>query len=429
VNGAFISGVLTPRTGNVHFSEEYASYLAPAETILSRWEYEIPGDNRAWVEQAEREMSQLRRIDEEIISGIAPDFIAYTYYGTDALQHVFWKDMEPERFTEGDWESTLPDGEFADAIRECWILADGFLGDLMERYGDNAYYLVLSDHGARPVKERQVEFDMTGLLEGMGYLTRRSGEVHYESSTCYLARGGSPHFLFNLKINPNEYMDREEINENRYREVRARIARDLRAARLKGSGKRLFTDFKFPDGPAGEDKPDLRMFSSKAILEMPDRDEVVVAAGEEIPVRDLLSFHFWSGRHRARGIVLARGPEIKHRYSGAWTIDDAYTRIFRYIQGVYPVVDIFRCPLKKLHLIDEVTTLDIAPTVLYLSGLPVADDMEGKVLTEIITGRFTDVNPLKTVPTYRIGDVLHLESNPAEEARMKERLKALGYIQ
>ena len=100
--------------------------------------------------------------------------------------------MEPERFTEGDWEGTLPDAEFADAIRDCWILADGFLGSLMERYGDNAYYLVLSDHGAKPVGRRQVEFDMMALLEGMGYLVRESGEVDRENSTCYPAGGGAP---------------------------------------------------------------------------------------------------------------------------------------------------------------------------------------------------------------------------------------------
>jgi hypothetical protein len=55
--------------------------------------------------------------------------------------------------------------------------------------------------------------------------------------------------------------------------------------------------------------------------------------------------------------------------------------------------------------------------------------MEGEVLTELITGEFTDANPIKTVDTYRIGETLDLESDPAEEAKMKERLKALGYIQ
>jgi hypothetical protein len=235
--------------------------------------------------------------------------------------------------------------------------------------------------------------------------------------------------MFNIKINPGEYMEEGEANENRYREVRARITRDLKAARLKGSGERIFKDFMFHDGPAGEDKPDVRVLASGAILKMPDRDDIVVAGGEEIPVRDVLSYHLWSGRHRARGIVLARGPEIKHRYSGAWTIDDAYTRIYRYVHGRYPVADILRRPLKGLHLIDEVTTLDIAPTVLYLSGLPVAEDMEGEVLTELIDGEFTGANPIETVDTYRIGEILNLESDPAEEARMKERLKALGYIQ
>jgi len=429
VDGAFISGVLTPRAANVYLSEEYASYSDAADSILKRWEYEIPANNRAWVEQSEREMSQLKSIDEEIVSRIAPDYISYSYYATDALQHVFWKDMEPERFTEGDWEGTMPDAEFGDAIRDCWILADGFLGDLMERYGDNACYLVFSDHGARPIKRRQVLFDMAALLERMGYLTRQSGSVYCAGSICYPAKGSGPHFIFDLKINPAEYTDADKINEIRYREVRARLTRDLRAARLKGSGKALFEDLTFADGPAGDDKPDVRVLSSRAILEMPDRDEVVVAGGEEIPVRDLLSYHFWSGRHRARGIVLARGPEIKHRYSGAWTIDDAYTRIFRYVHGVYPIMDILRRPLTRLHLIDEAVTLDIAPTVLYLSGLPVAEDMDGKVLTEIIRSEFTGSNPVETVPTYRIGETLNLKSDPAEEARMKERLKALGYVQ
>ncbi|MGD8628609.1 MAG: alkaline phosphatase family protein [bacterium] len=428
VEGAFISGVFSPRSGNAHFSDEYVSYMEPTDAILGRWEYEVPANAGAWVEQAGQEMTQLETIDEEVISGVAPDLVTYNYYSTDALQHVFWKDMEPDLFTEGDWEGTLPDEDFAEAIRDCWIRADGLLGSLLERYGDDAYYLVVSDHGARPVNRRQVVFDMTGLLEGMGYLKRQSGEVDHAGSVCYLAGDGPQHFMFDIKINPGEYTEGKEVDENHYREVRAGITRDLRAARLKGSGKRLFRDFMFAEGPAGEDKPDVRVIASTAILKMPDRDEIVVAGGEEIPVTDLISFHVWSGRHRARGIVVARGPEIKHRYTGAWTIDDAYTRIFRYISGRYSLVDKLRSPLKRLHLIDEATTLDIAPTVLYLSGLPVAEDMDGRVLNELITGDFRKANPIETTDTYGIGEVLSVESRPAEEARMKERLRALGDI-
>jgi hypothetical protein len=44
--------------------------------------------------------------------------------------------------------------------------------------------------------------------------------------------------------------------------------------------------------------------------------------------------------------------------------------------------------------------LDVAPTILYLLGLPVARDMEGRVLAEIVTPEFADENPLTFIPSY-----------------------------
>jgi predicted AlkP superfamily phosphohydrolase/phosphomutase len=46
------------------------------------------------------------------------------------------------------------------------------------------------------------------------------------------------------------------------------------------------------------------------------------------------------------------------------------------------------------------SVVDVAPTILYLLGLPVARDMEGRVLTELVTPDFADVNPLTFIPSY-----------------------------
>jgi hypothetical protein len=270
---------------------------------------------------------------------------------------------------------------------------------------------------------------MNVLLEELGYLTRRSGEVHHESSVCYLAGGISPDFVFDLKINPSEYTDLGEINLDRLREIKAGISRDLKAVRFKGSGGKVFEDIQTLDRPGEGDKPDIRVFESRSLMHMPDRNEMMVAGDVEVPVTRVLSYHPWSGRHRARGVVLVRGPGVKHRYTGAWTMDEPYTMIFRYSRGIFRAMDRFSAPLRKLHLVDEVTTLDVAPTLLYLTGLPIAGDMDGRVLTEIIEGEFADANKIKMVDTYQIGEILHLETDPVEDAKMKERLKALGYIQ
>jgi predicted AlkP superfamily phosphohydrolase/phosphomutase len=46
------------------------------------------------------------------------------------------------------------------------------------------------------------------------------------------------------------------------------------------------------------------------------------------------------------------------------------------------------------------SVVDVAPTILYLLGLPVARDMEGRVLTELVTPAFAGENPLTFIPSY-----------------------------
>jgi hypothetical protein len=306
---------------------------------------------------------------------------------------------------------------------------DGFLSDLVNTYGEYADYVIVSDHGARPINRRQVQLDMVALLEDLGYLSTQDGEIRYESSICYPSKGGSPHFEFRLDINPSEYTAGAGIDHTRYDDLRAKIVDDLMGARLKATGKPMFQDVLLPDKAAKPDAPDISLLAARTIMEMPPSGSVFEAGGSEVGVERLLHFHPWSGRHRARGIMLAAGPAIKHRYSGAWTIDDPYTRIFRYTHGIYKTMDRFFLPLRGLHLVDEVMNLDVAPTLLYLHKMPVAEDMDGRVLTEIVEHDFRASNPIQTVSTYRMGEILDLRGDPDEEQKIKERLKALGYIQ
>jgi predicted AlkP superfamily phosphohydrolase/phosphomutase len=46
------------------------------------------------------------------------------------------------------------------------------------------------------------------------------------------------------------------------------------------------------------------------------------------------------------------------------------------------------------------SVLDVTPTILYLMGLPVARDMEGRVLTEMIDDEFAHAHPVTYVPSY-----------------------------
>jgi predicted AlkP superfamily phosphohydrolase/phosphomutase len=432
VNGAFISKIIAPQPDRTYFSPEFAHLKPAADSIISRWGYEVPRDDAARIAYAEHEMSYLARLDEEIISKISPDFVTHYYYSPDMLEHFFWKDMDPGMLEGPDWYGEEAEPHHAHIIRDVWVASDRLLAQLMERYGEGATYFVLSDHGMRPVTKRMADFGMNSLLESLGYVTMVAGEVDRGVSACY-EMDGPPHFRFDIKINPSSYSGdpgREGAGgKEDFSAVRDRIVADLMTLRVKETGHVLFTTAEAAASPAPRGEPDIVVCASEAILDLFNRDRHVVVRGEDLRLSDLLTPHPWSGKHRARGMFLASGPAIEHRYTGSWIVDDPYTSIFRYVYGVMPRPTAAAPLLKALHLTDGATTLDTTPTFLYLLGLPVAEDMDGRILSEIITAEYRKANPVETVPGYGQGSVTEVDDESIDQEQLKERLKALGYIQ
>ncbi len=82
--------------------------------------------------------------------------------------------------------------------------------------------------------------------------------------------------------------------------------------------------------------------------------------------------------------------------------------------------------------LDEGSVVDVAPTVLYASGLPVADDMDGRAALDLFDDEFRAAHRVATIPSYepeveRTREDAPLVSPVDEEILM--RLRALGYIQ
>ncbi|RLC40985.1 MAG: hypothetical protein DRH44_07900, partial [Candidatus Coatesbacteria bacterium] len=85
----------------------------------------------------------------------------------------------------------------------------------------------------------------------------------------------------------------------------------------------------------------------------------------------------------------------------------------------------------KKCIIGEANIIDITPTVLALLGLPVAEDMQGKVLKSIFTEEFLSRCPIETIDTYE-GLAPKMVSTPQplpSDKEKREELRGLGYIQ
>jgi len=117
--------------------------------------------------------------------------------------------------------------------------------------------------------------------------------------------------------------------------------------------------------------------------------------GKSVSLADLVAQDFpISGGHHVRGIVIAKGPGVR-----------AGTRF------------------------DGASLLDVAPTVLWLLGLPIGADMDGKVLGAAFDPAWLAAHPVATVASYGgFGNSLATGGAGEMTPALKERLKSLGYI-
>jgi predicted AlkP superfamily phosphohydrolase/phosphomutase len=128
--------------------------------------------------------------------------------------------------------------------------------------------------------------------------------------------------------------------------------------------------------------------------------------------------------------VSLRNPSLRVRVGGT-TYDDV-VRYINSITGTHsdttdgmfvawgPDVE----PGAKL---DGISVLDLAPTILYALGLPVAEDFAGRARSELFNRAFRARHPLRKVPSWGTMASWRVESS-AVDAKLVEELRALGYV-
>jgi predicted AlkP superfamily phosphohydrolase/phosphomutase len=102
------------------------------------------------------------------------------------------------------------------------------------------------------------------------------------------------------------------------------------------------------------------------------------------------------------------GPGYDHKSSSPPGILVAWGPLFR--QGV---------------VLKSASVLDVAPTLLHALGLPVADDMRGAVLTAALRQH----RPIEHVASYETGRRRGRGRTSAQDAEIREQLRALGYVE
>jgi predicted AlkP superfamily phosphohydrolase/phosphomutase/tetratricopeptide (TPR) repeat protein len=118
------------------------------------------------------------------------------------------------------------------------------------------------------------------------------------------------------------------------------------------------------------------------------------------------------------------GPERK---AVVFRKGDIWAEGFHKINGVF----ILYGKNVKSGALSTKSVYDIAPTILYLLGFPIAEDMQGKPIAGAFTNDFIQRFDIKNIDTYETINPVKERKSPqvsTDDEKIKKNLQALGYI-
>lgn len=345
------------------------------------------------------------------------DFFMCIFTELDRCQHRFWNDSDPEHplFEEGN--------PYQGVVDDVYARCDQAVGRILEHVGDGVRVFIVSDHGFAgyqknvlinhwlidqgllvlrdaPAGPSLVE-RVTGRLkrmfaspeppkDGASYVSKWTTvtnsendyleRVDWSKTKVYFAQHGG------LRVNLAGREPHGIVDEAGYRDVVAHIRREIVKLRFPDTGEQIFEKVVTKEdaftGPFLEDAPDILVDGARRT-----RLRMSIMPGHGLFVDAV------HAGHDELGIFFATGPGVRRGVE---------------IEGA------------KLQ--------DVTPTVLYQYGLPLTEDIDGRVLEEVFTDEFRSGRNIERRGTSVLAD--HSESVYADDEReeLEGRLRDLGYI-
>lgn len=307
------------------------------------------------------------------------DLVMLPYYPWDAAMHQIYVSYQvgcdPSKLASAPAD-VQPRLSSACAIgSETLRIADLLLQRALRYVGDDGYVVLISDHGHRRAQTpvRRIAINRKVLDGGQGTIER--GTLQIGGSQIFISEQRQQSHASDIHLYYQLTTPRLQIVGPEAPAIQSRLLSLTDAA-----GRPMFTAA--ADGSLG---------ISDAIITFADQ-----VLGQYIS--DSYSVFVNTGEHGMQdpGIFGVYGPGVK---AG---------------------------PLSS-----KVETVDITPTALWLLGMPVAEDMDGKVVTDAFNSAHISAHPIARIPTWEDGT--RPWATPGNSTNLtdaeRERLKVLGYIQ
>lgn len=362
----------------------------------------------------------------------------------DRAQHFFWKYINKAHPNYSEAEAK----KYGRGILSIYKKLDEAIGKLLAIVPEETTLFIMSDHGGGPSSNKT--FYINKWLESEGYLAFSSaGYVKDILNKCkrntlrrldyFLSarlprkikenlvrflpglrnKVGSAILLDNINWIKTKAFSRENapvitinlkgrdpagiVYPRDYEQVREEIINHLQSLRCPYTGEPIVEEVHRKEniysGAYSDLTPDLLIeWKNYKYIQRPSflakgEGFIEVLEGKELELAERMSRP--SGIHRPEGVVLCAGKGVK-----------------------------------KGKRIQDAKLMDLHPTIMYAMGLPISEEVEGKVIEELFESDFLSENPIRIKRSEEgAGDTSKRESFTDEESDIiKERLSGLGYI-
>ena len=423
LRGYLVSGMLTPEGVDFTYPPDYLPelrLLQPDYQLDLAWQdYRFRGHDLV------RDQKAMTRARAELCLKMMDskpwDFFMVVFTGTDRLQHCLHRHV-----MRIDDDQAVREDDLTAAVRDYFVSLDTHIGDLMEAAGDDAHFVVVSDHGFGPL-ESSIYFNRWLAEEGLLTLKpndpgdklktwkKAMNAVGIRRSTLQsLGRKAGLAKIVDEKVQKlNPFVGGIEWSRTKvyyhptngfyvnlkgrdmfgivepgseYEEVRRDLIARLEAMKDPRDGSRLIPVVKRRE----------ELFAGRRIHQLPDvfiefLDQPFDAFMQDYDVPEPFQRSEWGdGTHRRNGLWISSGP-------GFAAGDD--------VEGL----EIF----------------DVAPNVLHLMGFPIPEHMDGRFRPDLFT---EEVRGDVEFREYAGGDGKRYGISADEEKDLEEKLRGLGYL-
>ena len=434
VNGFMISGLGAPDNDRYTYPPDLVQDIKAQGYTVNNTVPFSPEQPDIFLRYLKEETDKRAAIILQKLSEEPWDFFMTVFRDIDTIEAYYWHYMDQTHPLYDPAEGE----KYGQAILEYHQQVDDIIGQMIERFGPDGNVIVMSDHGGGPLHK---EVYVNNWLAQKGFLTfksRKEGQDWYRSilrnlgltrenlqqllgwntierlksflpaaantwfpwqhpnlvdlvdwsQTKAYSFGHIGQIFINLKgREPQGIVELGEDYERTVSEIMAALREltDPETGEHVATG--IYTKSDIYHGSQTEHAPDINVI----FCDM----RYLVHIGMEFAYQDVFGpiVHHETGTHRLDGMLIAQGPLFE--------------------QG---------------KMLDRASICDLAPTLLYLLGLPIPEDVDGQIVTEMIVPAYQIGHQVEYCPSLT-GEFTLAAWTEEEERAVTEHLKGLGYLE